>query len=196
MAMPAHTLEWTADMARALPDDGSRYEVLDGELFVTPAPSLRHQFVIGRLFRILSDYADANRAGLVMLSPADIEFSPRRLVQPDLFVAPCTEREPASWRDITRLELAIEVLSPSTARADRHVKRRLYQSQGVPEYWVVDPDARLIERWRPDDTRPELLDGSIVWAPRDDAPPLTIGFESVFGPVERIEPNAQSNLPR
>ncbi len=134
---------------------------------------------------MLSDYADANRAGLVMLSPADIEFSPRRLVQPDLFVVPFAEREPASWRDITRLELAIEVLSPSTARADRHVKRRLYQSQGVAEYWIVDPDARLIERWRPQDTRPEVLDGSLTWAPRGDVPPLTIAFEALFEPDEQ-----------
>jgi Uma2 family endonuclease len=184
MAMPAHTLEWTADMARALPDDGQRYEVLDGALCVTPAPSLRHQWVVGRLFRILSDYADANRAGLVMLSPADIEFSARRLVQPDLFVVPWAERVPTSWREITQLTLAIEVLSPSTARADRHVKRRLYQSQGVPEYWIVDPDARLMERWRPEDTRPEVLDERVVWTTRDTAPPLTIAFEALFGPDE------------
>jgi len=181
MAMPAHTLEWTADMARALPDDGQRYEVLDGALFVTPAPSLRHQWVLGQLYMPLREYAERHCVGRVLWSPADIQFSARRLVQPDLFVVPWTEHVPTSWREITQLTLAIEVLSPSTARADRHVKRHLYQSQGVPEYWIVDPDARLIERWRPEDTRPEVLDEQVVWTPRDDVPPLTIGFEALFG---------------
>lgn len=183
MAMPARTLEWTADMARALPDDGQRYEVLDGELFVTPAPQPRHQWVIGALYRALFDHCDGHRIGRVMLSPADIELSTRRLVQPDLFVAPWTASVPASWREIRSLVLAVEVLSPGTARADRHVKRRLYQEERVAEYWIVDPDARLIERWRPDDTRPEVLDGSIIWAPRDDVAPLTIPLDAMFGQV-------------
>lgn len=191
MAMPAHTLEWTADMARALPDDGNRYEVLDGALFVTPAPSWRHQRIAGTLYMELRGYAERHRIGWVQHAPADVQFSPRRLVQPDVLVAPWGDREPASWRDVHRLLLAIEVLSPSTARADRHVKRRLYQDEGVAEYWIVDPDARLIERWRPQDTRPELCDGSITWAPRDDVPPLTIAFETVFGP-ERVEGSSAS----
>jgi Uma2 family endonuclease len=187
MAMPAPTLEWTADMARALPDDGQRYEVLDGALFVTPAPSTRHQWIVGALYRALFDYTAVHRIGRAMLSPADIQFSPRRLVQPDVFVTPWTDRLPASWREISTLLLAIEVLSPTTARADRHVKRRLYQQERVAEYWIVDPDARLIERWRPEDTRPELCDASITWAPREDAPPLTIAFDAVFGADQRSE---------
>lgn len=180
MSMPAQILEWTAELARTLPDDGNRYEVLDGALFVTPAPSYGHQRVLSALHPPLRAYAEQHRIGWALWSPADIEFSPRRLVQPDLFVVPWADREPASSRDISRLVLAVEVLSPSTARADRHVKRRLYQDEGVAEYWVVDPDARLIERWRPADTRPELCDESITWGPREDVPPLTISFEAVF----------------
>ena len=184
MAMPAHTLEWTADMARALPDDGQRYEVLDGALFVTPAPSTRHQWVVGALYRALFDFSAVHRIGRAMLSPADIQFSPHRLVQPDVFVTPWTDRLPTSWREISTLLLAIEVLSPRTARADRHVKRRLYQDEGVGEYWIVDPDARLIERWRPEDTRPELCDDAISWAPREDVPALTVSFEAIFEPID------------
>jgi Uma2 family endonuclease len=183
MAMPAHTLEWTADMARALPDDGQRYEVLDGELFVTPAPSYRHQRVLGALYPLLRDYAERHRIGWALWSPADIEFSPRRLVQPDLFVVPWAEREPTSWREVRGLALAVEVLSPSTARADRQVKRRIYQQEGVPEYWIVDADARLVERWRPGDARPEVLDTVVTWAPREDVPPLEVPLEAVFGGV-------------
>ena len=180
MAMPAHTLEWTADMARALPDDGQRYEVLDGALFVTPAPNWRHQRVLRQLFRAIGDYVEAQRIGWAFWSPADIQFSARRLVQPDLFVAPWTPHVPASWREITSLVLAIEVLSPSTARADRIVKRRVYQDQRVGEYWIVDPDSRIIERWRPDDTRPEILDTQLVWTPREDVPPLAIALDIIF----------------
>lgn len=181
MAMPAHTLEWTADMARALPDDGNRYEVLDGELFVTPAPVYAHQRVLSRLFAALRPYAEGHHVGWVLWSPADIEFSPRRLVQPDLFVVPWAEREPTSWREVTGLALAVEVLSPSTARADRQVKRRIFQDEGVPEYWIVDTDARLVERWRPGDARPEVLDGRLTWSPRAEVPPLEIAFEVLFG---------------
>ncbi len=188
MAMPAHTLEWTADMARALPDDGNRYEVLDGALFVTPAPVYRHQRVVGTLYMALREYAERNRIGWVLLSPADIEFSPRRLVQPDVFVVPWAEREPDSWRDIAALQLAIEVLSPSTARADRHVKRRIYQNEGVPEYWIVDTDARLVERWRPGDARPEVIDDTLVWAPHEGVAPLRLPLAELFGPMPGVSP--------
>jgi Uma2 family endonuclease len=182
MAMPAHTLEWTADMARALPDDGRRYEVLDGALFVTPAPAVLHQWVLGQLYMPLRGYVERHRIGRVLWSPADIQFSPRRLVQPDLFVVPWVERPPASWREITQLVLAIEVLSPSTARADREVKRHIYQAEGVPEYWIIDTDARLVDRWRPGDERAEVIAASLVWAPRADIEPLRLSLDELFGP--------------
>lgn len=139
--------------------------------------------MLRQLFRALGDYVEAHRIGWALWAPADVEFSSRSLVQPDLFVVPWAEREPLSSREVMRLVLAVEVLSPGAAHADRHVKRRLYQEEGVSEYWIVDPDARRIERWRPDDTRPEVLDGSITWAPRDDVAPLTIPLDAVFGPV-------------
>jgi Uma2 family endonuclease len=86
MGMPEQDTEWTAEMVRALPDDGQRYEVLDGELFVSPAPRPDHQSVLQRLFVILDDYVRKHELGWVFMSPADLEFSPRRYVQPDLFV--------------------------------------------------------------------------------------------------------------
>lgn len=93
-----------------------------------------------------------------MIAPADVEFNHDRMVEPDLFVVPLLDgRVPRTWEEAGRLLLAVEILSPSTARADRTVKRRLYQSEGIPEYWIVDVDARLMELWRPDDDRPEIL---------------------------------------
>jgi Uma2 family endonuclease len=180
MGMPLATEGWTAEMVRALPDDGKRYEVVAGELLVTPAPRLPHQAAVLRLLLALHPYVEHHRLGCVLQSPADIEFDPRTLVQPDVFVAPLVQgRRPRAWTDIHALTLAVEVLSPSTARADRSVKRRLYQRTGA-EYWIVDLDARLVERWRPGDERPEVLTDVLAWQPDPALEPLTIELPALF----------------
>ena len=181
MGMPARQTEWTADMAMALPDDGNRYEVLDGELFVTPSPSRIHQSAIMALVRVLDPYVRLHRLGWLYFAPADITFTSRRLVQPDLFVVPRADGPHfKEWIDVKELALTIEVLSPSTARADRFRKRTIYQLQGIPEYWIVDPFAQLVERWRPEDTRAEVLAEQLVWQPRLDIEPLLINVPSLF----------------
>lgn len=180
MAMPATTV-WTAEMARALPDDGNRYEVIDGELFVTPAPTLRHQRAAFELGILLNPYVAVHALGEVILSPADVLTAEHVTVQPDVFVAPLVEgRKPESWKEVRTPVLAIEILSPSTARADRHVKRRLYQRERVPEYWIVDVDARLVERWRVEDDRPEILAERLEWRPDLIHPPLVIDLAEYF----------------
>jgi Uma2 family endonuclease len=181
MGMPVQDTHWTAEMARALPDDGERYEVLDGELFVSPAPSFGHQWVVGDLWSLLQSYVRLHGLGWAIMAPADIEFSPKRLVQPDVFVLPSTGGpRPREWTDVKALLLAVEVLSPSTARADRLRKRIIYQSEGVPEYWIVDSDARVVERWRPGDDRPEILADTLRWQPREGVPPLEIPLPGFF----------------
>jgi Uma2 family endonuclease len=117
MGMPQPIADWTVERVLALPDDGNRYEVVDGELLVSPAPSLPHQVVIAALARLLHPFVTAHGLGCVLHSPADIEFDERTLVQPDLFVAPLVQgHRPRSWKEIRQLLLAIEVLSPSSAR--------------------------------------------------------------------------------
>jgi len=183
MAMPVHVpdLDWTVDRALALPSDGNRYEVLDGELFVTPTPSWNHQTILASLYDHLIGYVRGNQLGWLRWSPADIVFSPRRLLQPDLFVVPWRDGgPPREWSDVSTLLLAIEVLSPSTARADRHRKRVIYQDQGVSEYWIVDGDARLVERWRPSDARPEICVDTLEWQPRTALAPLRIDVSRLF----------------
>lgn len=162
MGMPQAATRWTADMVRALPDDGNRYEVIDGELFVTPAPAFRHQRAVGELQFRLRLYTMSSDIGEVLASPADISTREDRLVQPDIFVIPKAARPVCSWPDIQHLALAVEVLSPSTARADRLVKRRLYREL-ADEYWIVDLDARVVERWRAQDERPEIIADRLVW---------------------------------
>lgn len=181
MGMPQPVADWTVARVLELPDDGNRYEVVDGELLVTPAPSLAHQAAIQALYERIKPYAQAHRIGRVLLSPADLELDQRTLVQPDLFVAPPVGgRPPRSWKEIATLLLAVEVLSPATARADRQVKRRRYQRHGVAEYWVVDLDARLVERWRPGDDRPEILTERLEWRPLPGVRALELDLAAVF----------------
>lgn len=183
MAMPA-TTRWTAEMVRALPDDGNRYEVIDGELFVTPSPTLRHQDAVLEMASLVRPYVKAYGVGHVLVSPADVTFDDGNLVQPDVFVSPLVGgRRPREWSEVKTLLLAVEVLSPSTARADRRVKLRLYQRQHVPEYWIVDVDARLIERWRLDDQRPEIVAERLEWQPDPAHPPLVIDLATYFRDV-------------
>ncbi len=147
MGMPARETEWTAERVRALPDDGKRYEVLDGELFVSPMPSALHQRTVARLWALIDEYCGRYGIGEAMMSPADIAFSNHRLLQPDVFVVPLNEgRLIRSWEEIRSLLVAAEIISPSTAQVDRGEKRHIYQDERVPEYWIVDLDARIIER--------------------------------------------------
>jgi len=188
MAMPVQRTDigWTAEMARALPDDGNRYEVLDGELFVTPTPSTPHQRALRVLCDLLAPYVNANQFGELFWSPADIEFSPKRLVQPDLFVAALVDgKRPRAWADVKHLLLAIEALSPTTARADRHKKRRIYMKEAVDDYWIVDVDARVVERWQKGDERPEVLAVTLTWQPALSVAPLLIDLEEYFDEVWR-----------
>ncbi len=130
----------------ALPADGRRYEIHDGELSVTPAPSLQHQSVSRNLFRVLDAHVRARRIGEVWYAPLDVILSDTSIVQPDLVYIDPTRREAASPRGIEGPPtLAVEVLSPSTTLIDRVAKPQLYSRYGVPYFWLVDPAARMIE---------------------------------------------------
>ena len=130
MHMPMLKRHWTVDDLADLPDDGQRYEIIDGELFVTPSPSLRHQEAIGELYLLLRAYLSRERVGHAFFAPADVIFSPIRAVQPDLLVLPLINgRRPDQFGYVGRLLLAIEVLSPSTARADRVAKRTMFRDE-------------------------------------------------------------------
>ena len=184
MAMPAPQVEWTAEMARALPQDENRYEVIDGELLVTPAPSQRHQRAMELLYLILGPYARGSRLMHAHFAPCEIEFSPRRAVQPDLFVVRLVDGKMPADAELGRaVLLAVEGLSPTTARYDRRKKRPMFQSEGVPEFWIVDIDARVIERWRPEDARPEVVTDTLTWQPFAEHPPLVIDVNMYFAEV-------------
>lgn len=184
MHMPTLKRDWTVADLDDLPDDGQRYEVIDGELFVTPAPSLDHQAAVGALYRNLAAYLERERIGYVFVSPADVTFSPKRAVQPDVFAVPLLRgKRPRKFVEVKRLLLAVEVLSPSTARADRIVKRAMFRDEGVAEFWIIDLDARAFERSTPADSRVEVLDQQIEWLPEGASAPLRIDIRRYFADV-------------
>lgn len=182
MGMPAvQSHRWTADEVRALPDvPGMRYECVDGELLVSPAPRYKHQYAVGLLYEALSSYCRLHAAGAVLMGPGELELDPYTLVQPDLFVLPLVDgRLPQHQNDTGNPLLMVEVLSPGTARHDRIIKRPRYQRSGV-ELWIVDNDSRLVERWTPDDDRPEILADRVSWHPAGVDHPLVIVLADLF----------------
>ena len=178
----AHAMAgWTVPMVQALASDGNRYEVIDGKLFVTPTPSWQHQDAVGQLLLLMDPYLRRHRLGHAIIAPADVEYDERTMVEPDLFVVPLVGGcKPRTWQVAGRLLLAVEVLSSATARADRLVKRGLYQRHGVPEYWIVNLEARLLERWQPSDERPDTRSDRIEWRPHPAYPPLVIDLRRYF----------------
>lgn len=180
MGMPAtDQRRWTAAEVRQLnadnPKHWPRYELVGGELLVSSAPGISHDRIIKWFFLALHAYVDREGLGEVCLAPADIELQQGDVNQPDIFaVSSETSDRMRKWVDVKSVLLAVEVLSPSTARHDRTVKRRGYQRGGVPEYWIVDGASRLVERWRPSDERPEILLEQLVWNPAGASAPLTL----------------------
>ena len=180
MAAPIY---FTAEMVRALPDDGNRYETVRGELLVTPAPRLLHQEVVIRVLEALRSYLRLEPVGHALTSPADISWGPDTLVQPDVFVVPLEQARTLDWSRIRDLLLVIEVLSPSTARYDRFTKRRLYQEVGTPVYWMVDAEGSQVEVWTPEAAFPQMERHRVTWHPGGARTPFTLHLAELFRPI-------------
>ncbi len=180
MAAPIY---YTADMVRALPNDGNRYETVHGELLVTPAPRADHQDAVLEFAARLRDYLRSYPVGKVFISPADISWAIDVLVQPDVFVVAIEEARTFDWKQMKTLLLAIEVLSPSTSRYDCFTKRRVYQEFGVPWYWMVDIEGRAVEVWTPQASLPTIERERVVWYPQGAAEPLVIPLADILPPV-------------
>jgi Uma2 family endonuclease len=182
MAMPAAQRVWTVEMLDALPDDGNRYELIDGELFVTPAASDVHQLVVGALHARLRAYMRPSEIGRAMMSPADVRREDRRhnRVQPDLFVVRMRDgRFPEYPYDMADLLLAVEVVSPSNPSYDYQTKRALYL-RSIPEYWVVDAQARTFARWQGAADPGVLLAEKLEWRPQGMSDALVVELSEFF----------------
>jgi Uma2 family endonuclease len=179
------TTRFTAQMVRELPEDGRRYEVVRGELLVTPAPQPRHEIVRMRLIRRLLPYLEANnRAETLFGAPCDISWDQETLVQPDLIVVP-PEEVTNDWSSFRTVLLAVEILSPSTARNDRVIKRGVYQEHAVATYWVIDHQAGIVEVWHPDDEGADRVAELLHWRVAPAAPELIIDLQELFRGLPR-----------
>jgi len=144
-AEPRRKLDY--DDILATPDDGKRYELVNGELLVNPAPSLIHQRISRRLQRQLEDYFHARSIGEVFDAPLDVILTPHDVFEPDLLVV--GDPEHTTTRGVEKPPLlVVEILSPSTGKVDRGVKFRRYAELGIHHYWIVDPEGKRVECFR------------------------------------------------
>jgi Uma2 family endonuclease len=180
---PMTTLPFGRPLTRAdlddLPDDGHRYELLDGVLLVSPAPWTHHQLMVGGLYVLLRAQRPPHLQ--VILAPFDVVLADDTVLQPDLLVAP---RDQFTERDLSGPPLlAVEVLSPCTRRFDLLLKRDRLQAAGVPSYWICDPD-------EPSVTVLELRDGLYVEVARAvgaEACEVTVPFPVRLVPAELLD---------
>jgi len=183
MAMRLLQTDWTVEMLDALPDDGNRYEIIDGELFVTPAPSDVHQLVVGTLHARLRAYLRPFAIGRAFMSPSDVRRADRRRnrVQPDVFAVRLTDsaRPPYPFEQ-SDLLLAVEVESRSSRVYDHQTKRKLYLANGVSEYWIVSPETQTFARWRAPGDTAELLTNRIEWQPEGMPIPFVLEMPEFF----------------
>ena len=132
------------------PDDGMRHELIDGEHYVTPSPNRKHQEIVGRLYLLIGSWLQRQAIGRLYLAPFDVVMSPFDVVEPDLLYM-SNERAAHILTDANVQgvpELVIEIGSPPTRKRDETIKRRLYERNGVSEYWVVDPELDVVRVYR------------------------------------------------
>jgi len=134
---------------KTFPDnDGIRKEIIEGELFMTPAPSIKHQTILRELSFLLYQYTKKNKLGEIFFAPCDIVFSDINIVQPDLIFISKENHQILTELNIQGApDLLIEILSPSTKENDRIFKKQIYEKFGVKEYWIIDPTQEAVEIW-------------------------------------------------
>lgn len=160
------------------PDDGRRWELICGEAYMVPAPSRRHQDIVGSLFQQIKNYVDEHGGGIVMVSPFDVVLAPGDVVQPDVVFIAEGDADVLTDKNVTGTPTwLIEVVSDPVR--DKRVKRDRYVQFGVAEYWAVDPELRNVEIYR---LREEPV--VVQWPARAEArslPGFSVDVESLLG---------------
>jgi len=137
---------FTYDDYLALPDDGKRYQVIEGEISMTPAPSPRHQEIQADLCARMVLHVREHLLGKVYVSPIDVALSMVDIVQPDILFVAKDRMDIVAKKNIVGIpNLIVEILSPSSVERDRVEKMTLYERYGLPEYWIVDPDSQTVD---------------------------------------------------
>lgn len=188
MSMPStQPHRWTVrEVARLIdkrPGYTPRYELVDGELLVTSAPSNRHQRLLMELAFCLRGYLRDQPVGEVLLGPVDLRLRRGTRFEPDLCVVPAPNgRLAKAANPIPRPLLIAEAVSPSSGRHDRFTKRRAFQRDGVPDYWVLDGDAENIEVWHPRDEQ-AVVSGRLTWNPEGCTTPFELDVAAFFAGI-------------
>jgi Uma2 family endonuclease len=186
MYMALTTNRWTrADLDRLPEDDGNKYEILDGELLVTPAPRPAHEYIIDELGNLLSEYCRRTGIGRAFHGKSAV-VTERSHLEPDIVVRARVVPPPKRWDDVPTPFLIVEVLSDSTRRRDLVKKRAFYMANGIPEYWIVDGDSRTVRVVTPSGERIETQ--SLRWHPAGAADPFNLDvaalFDATLGPAQ------------
>ena len=187
--MPMATIarRWTLDELHALPEDGNKYEVIRGQLCVTPTPTPTHETIKSRMIHTLVPYVKSEGLGLVYVPRAVVQFEDSE-VEPDLMVRQAHEGDSTTWASAPIPSLVVEVFSPSTKRRDQNQKRDLYLDAGVGEYWMVDPERRaviVIARGQAN----RVVTDEMSWHPAGALAPLVFPVADVFeSPTGRVRP--------
>jgi Uma2 family endonuclease len=182
MAMPHTARAWTIEELQRLPDDGNKYELVEGELFVTPAPNETHETILARLHQLLVPYVAANDLGAVY-RPRAVVRTRGSEVEPDLMVRAERMRPKTSWEKAPLPILVVEVASDSTRRRDYGPKRDWYMKIGVAEYWIVDGDACEITVVR-QRAKARVESETIEWRPRGAGRSLRISLADLFADTD------------
>lgn len=178
MHMAAAIKHWTLDELHRLPDDGNKYELVRGELFVTPPPSVTHETILARLSRLLEPFVAKHELGFVF-HPRAVVRAEGSEVEPDLMVRASTPSTTRDWEDLAVPILVVEVLSGSARRRDLGSKRDFYVDIGVAQYLVVDPKSktvRVIQDGAPDQVRTDEL----LWQPPRASEALIVRVPELF----------------
>ncbi len=178
MQVAIETKRWTLDELHSLPDDGNKYELVRGELFVTPAPSGQHESILAALSGRLTPYVVANGLGLVYHPRAVLRFEDSE-VEPDLMVRQPWGHAETDWATAPLPSLIVEVLSPSTRKRDRMQKRTFYADARVPEYWIVDPERKTVTVIARNELERTVRD-VLTWSPPDVDESLEIRLVDIF----------------
>ena len=174
LAVPRYTI---ADLDR-FPDDGQRYELVEGMLIVTPTPGMAHEVVIHRLHMALGNFLDPAGSAYVV-GRSEIEKGERTHLEPDLLVIPSRYRLDTPWKRVGEWWLAVEVFSRSSVIYDREIKAGVYLELGVAEVWLVDPRDETIEARRLGE-EPHLVSDVLRWTPPGSDRELTISLSELF----------------
>ena len=184
MFMAIETASWTREDLARFPEDGNRYEVLDGELLVTPQAGFDHQFVAARLAHALYDYCAAHAVGVVV-GPGAVIWGKNEL-QPDIEIIPVAPPRPRTrtWQSLPFPILAVEILSPSgmSRGRDLGVKRTAYLERGIATYWVLDLDERRVHCWTSAVRNETVVSDILRWHPKPGTPAFEISIDQLFGP--------------